>query len=60
MKINPKELDKAIIADKLEDGADDFAPAKIVKMHTPDISEKRKSMAIYQSVDPKRRQKKHY
>lgn len=63
MKIKSNELVKlnTVLKDDSDElYGDEFESPKIQKMHTPDIDEKRKSLAIYQSPDPKRRAKKKF
>lgn len=62
MKVQTNELNKVLKGSKLAEDfcIEDFDNRAIQKMHTPDISEKRKSMSIYKPQDSKRKIKKSY
>lgn len=62
MKIQANELNKALKHNNLDEDScvEAFDNPIIQKMHTPDISEKRKSMSIYKPQDSKRKIKKSY
>ena len=62
MKIQANELNKVLKGNQLDEDSclEAFDAPVIQKMHTPDISEKRKSMSIYKPQDSKRKFKKSY
>lgn len=62
MKLQANELKKVIKDNQLDEESclDAFDAPVVQKMHTPDISEKRKSMSIYKPQDSKRKFKKSY